>query len=96
MNFTGKSDLFPEVFTFFNKENREKIAKKHFCTYSFEHAYDILGVIEGADLLVAPAVHDRHGLQTHTLHVRLRGEQEPVVEVVEELVTVGESNVRLM
>ena len=42
-----------------------------------EHREDVLGVVEGADVLVMPAVDDGHGLQAQALHVHLRGQQEP-------------------
>ena len=58
-------------------------------THPIEHADDVLCVVEAADLVVAPAVDDRHRLQTQTLHVDLGREQETVVEVVEELVAGG-------
>ncbi len=54
-----------------------------------EFSYDKLRVIEGADLLEALSVDDGHSLEAHGLHGGLGGEEEAMVEVVEELLTVG-------
>jgi hypothetical protein len=54
-------------------------------SYPIQHCDDVLGVVEAADVLVVTAVHDGHGLQAQALHFRLGREEEPVVQVVEEL-----------
>ena len=54
-------------------------------TYALEHHDDVLGVVEGPDVRVVAAVHDGHRLQAQHAQVLLRREQEPVVQVVEEL-----------
>ena len=56
-------------------------------TYQCHFPNNELSVIEGSNLLIALAVDNGHGLETHGLHIGLGGQQEPVVEVIEKLST---------
>jgi len=53
--------------------------------YLLQFAHNKLCVVERAYLLIVQSVDDGHSLQAHGLHGGLGGEEEPVVEVVEEL-----------
>lgn len=51
-----------------------------------QHAHNVLGVSEGADLLTALAVDDSERLQTQTLHGYFGSQQETMVELVKKLI----------
>lgn len=58
-------------------------------THAVQHAHDVFGVRERADLLETLPVDDGERLQTQALHGDFGREQEAVVELVEELVPEG-------
>ena len=55
-------------------------------SHPFQHPHYVFCVVESSDLLVAFAVDNGHGLQTHTLHVRLGRQQETMIQVIEKLI----------
>ena len=66
------------------------MAFTHHCQgfpYLIQLVHHERGVIEGSDLLVALTIHNGHGLKTHGLHGGLWREQEPVVQITEELLS---------
>lgn len=58
-------------------------------SYPFQHPHNVSGVIEGSNLLMTFPIHNGHSLQTHTLHLHLGGEEEAMVEVIEEFIPVN-------
>ena len=63
-----------------------KTTNQNHSPHPFQHSDDVLGVVERPDILPALPIHDRHRLQTHTLHAALRRQQEAMVEVVVQFV----------
>ena len=53
--------------------------------YLLQFSHNKLCVMEGSYLLIVQSIDDGHSLQAHGLHWGLGGEEEPVVEVIEEL-----------
>jgi len=59
------------------------------CTNLFHLGHDVFRVVEWPNLLEAVAIDDGHSLEAHGLHGGFGGQQEAMVEVIEELLPAG-------